>query len=105
MVEIGGRAVQSFRLGLGPPSGFEDVNTLVDPASGDAVPPVFEMPEHPDDAPSIDLAAASADRLLANDKHLLGLMNPATDGGRRLKALLPALVIETPEAFVARLAS
>ena len=66
----------------------------------DAIPSVFDMPEDPDDAAYVDLAVATnATRLLSNDKHLLRLMAPSTDGGRRLARVYPVLVIETPEVF------
>jgi len=67
-------------------------------------PKLFTLPKHPKDDHLFNLAiAAMADRLVTWKERLLGLEDPSSQDGQRLRALAPQLHIVTPRALVAEL--
>lgn len=64
----------------------------------------FALPEDPDDAHDVNLAAAAgAGWIVSRGKHLLGLMEPTSRSGRELRARLPRLEVRTPVEMLERL--
>jgi predicted nucleic acid-binding protein len=76
-----------------------EIATIVDDA-----PSVYVHPVDPSDSTYIDLALATASKLIiSRDRHLLNLMDAKRPDGKHFRSIFPQLVIMPPHEFAKQL--